>query len=101
MALTKQFLKSRPVCKVKFAVSSEEAEGREAVYVVGDFNDWSETANPMKKLKDGSFSLTIDLETGREYRFRYFSDGAWFNDPDADAYSFCTYATEDNSVISV
>ena len=41
MAITKKFLKSKPVCKVTFALSETEAKTAE---VVGDFNDWGATA---------------------------------------------------------
>ena len=37
MAITKKFLKSKPVCKVTFALTETEANSAE---VVGDFNDW-------------------------------------------------------------
>jgi len=51
MAIKKQFLKSKPVCKVTFSIQAENAEN---VAVVGSFNDWSETATPLKKLKNGT-----------------------------------------------
>src|SRR5579862_8358623 len=61
-------------------------EGVESVTVVGDFNGWSETANPMAPEVDG-FVATIPLEPGRAYRFRYLLDGyRWENDWNADAY---------------
>lgn len=98
MSLTKQFLKTKPVCKVRFRLSSEEAEQAEIVYLSGDFNDW-DTGQPMRRLKDGSFSLQLDLDSGREYQFRYLlQDGRWINDPEADRYEFCTFAGGDNSV---
>jgi 1,4-alpha-glucan branching enzyme len=50
------------------------------VYVVGEFNDWSETANPMQREGD-EFIAQIELTRGRAYRFRYLLDGArWEND---------------------
>lgn len=100
MAVTKQFLKTKPVCKVKFKLTSEDVNGAESVYLTGDFNNWSETAYPMKRLKDGSFTAQVDLEAGKEYRFRYLLDsGQWANDPDADRYEYCQYAGEENSLI--
>ena len=50
MAIKKQFLKSKPVCKVTFTVLAEEAE---KVTVIGCFNEWNEKAAPLKKLKNG------------------------------------------------
>jgi hypothetical protein len=41
----------------------------------------------MKAAKDGSFSVQIDLDTDKEYRFRYLLDGSkWVNDDEADKY---------------
>jgi 1,4-alpha-glucan branching enzyme len=55
--------------------------------VVGDFNGWSIEADPMERGDDGSFRRTIQLELGRQYRFRYVIDGErWVNAWDADDY---------------
>jgi hypothetical protein len=57
-----------------------------AAHVVGEFNDWSETATPMEQDDDG-FVATVPLEPGRRYRFRYLLDGErWENDWAADDY---------------
>jgi hypothetical protein len=54
----------------------------------------------MKALKDGSFTLTLDLENGREYQFRYFANGQrWFNEPEADKHVHSGLGDEHNSVI--
>jgi 1,4-alpha-glucan branching enzyme len=56
------------------------------VCVVGEFNDWSETADPMEHDGEG-FVAHISLAPGRTYRFRYLLDGVrWENDWEADAY---------------
>jgi len=87
MSIKKQFLKSKPVCKVSFKVSKELANGASKVNISGEFNNWSETADEMNALKDGSFSLSLDLESGRSYQFRYLLDGSiWVNDEAADHY---------------
>ena len=62
MSIKKQFLKSKPVCKVTFTLPAEEAK---SVAVVGSFNEWNTDATPLKKLKNGSFKGTIDLESGK------------------------------------
>jgi len=101
MSLNKQFLKSRPVCKVKFQLAKNEVNGCDEVFVVGDFNSWDEKACPMKKGKDGSFTVLVELEAGKDYRFRYHCGGQWYNDADADRFEFCPFAMADNSVISL
>jgi 1,4-alpha-glucan branching enzyme len=56
------------------------------VCVVGEFNDWSRTANPMERDGD-EFVARIALPPGRAYRFRYLLDGErWENDWSADTY---------------
>lgn len=100
MALRKQQLKTKPVCKVSFKINNTEANGAQTAFLVGDFNDWQTNAEPMKRLKDGSFSVTLDLESGREYQFRYLLDGEqWVNDDGADRYVFNPYGNCDNSVV--
>jgi 1,4-alpha-glucan branching enzyme len=100
MSIKKQFLKSKPVCKVSFKVSKEMAHGALKVNLAGDFNNWNETSDEMNSLKDGSFSLSVDLESGREYQFRYILDGTnWINDEAADAYKPSGFGDAENSVV--
>lgn len=59
----------------------------EQAAVVGEFNDWSETANPMSTGDDGRWSATVSLEPSRSFRFRYhLGDDRWENDWNADSY---------------
>lgn len=102
MSIKKQFLKSKPVCKVTFKVEKDQANGAKKISVVGDFNGWDEKAGEMKALKDGSFTLNLDLETGQEYAFRYFVDGyTWLNEPEADAHVPSGFGDAQNSMLSV
>lgn len=95
--LKKQYLKSKPICKVTFYTPA--AIEAETVYLVGDFNDWNETATPMEPLKDGRFKATLDLEANREYQFRYLVNQAeWHNDWEADKYVPNPFSG-DNSVV--
>jgi len=97
LMLKKQYLKSKPICKVTFYTpDSLEAE---TVYLVGDFNDWDEKATPMEPLKDGRFKVTLNLEKGKKYQFRYLvNESEWLNDWDADAYVPNPFSG-DNSII--
>jgi 1,4-alpha-glucan branching enzyme len=98
--LKKQFLKSKPVCKVTFTLSAEAVATAEIVKIVGDFNEWNTTeAIEMKSLKKGGFKAVLNLETGKDYQFRYLVDGEkWENDWAADKYIANEYG-EDNSVV--
>lgn len=96
--LKKQYLKSKPVCKVTF-YTPEEIEAEE-VNLVGDFNGWDEGATPMEKLKDGRFKVILPLDKDEEYQFRYLVNGAeWHNDWEADKYVPNPFLG-DNSVVT-
>ena len=97
--MKKEYTKTRRSCRVTFGLPS--AVDAQAAAVCGEFNEWDPAKNPMKRKKDGSFSLTISLKPGRTYRFRYLLDGErWENDWAADDYVPNEYGTQD-SVISV
>ena len=102
MSLEKRCLKSRPVTKVTFRLSHEAAHGAETVHLVGDFNDWCTDATPMTPLKNGEFKVSLDLESGNEYSFRYLiGDDTWENDWEADKYVPSGLAAVENSVVVV
>lgn len=95
----KRYLKSGEV-KADFTLPEEIAANAETVCLVGDFNNWDEAANPMQKLKSGTFKASLNLEPNREYQFRYLVNGKqWHNDWDADKYVSNPFSG-DNSVIS-
>ncbi|WP_435415503.1 isoamylase early set domain-containing protein [Polaribacter aestuariivivens] len=98
MAIKKQFLKSKPVCKVTFTVPTENANN---VAVVGNFNEWNAEATPLKKLKNGSFKGTVDLEANNSYEFRYLIDGEYVNEVEADAFAWNDFASAENCVIKL
>ncbi|GAC1529607.1 MAG: hypothetical protein NVS3B12_03130 [Acidimicrobiales bacterium] len=77
----------------------DAAVGAEEVSVCGDFNAWSGVGHAMVRAEDGSFRLTIALETGRRYRFRYLLDGdRWENDWAADEYVPNDFGGDDSLV---
>ena len=98
MAIKKQFLKSKPVCKVTFTLAAKEANN---VAVVGSFNNWNSESTPLKKLKNGSFKGTVDLKSDSSYEFRYLVDGVYVNEEQADAYAWNDYAGAENSVLAL
>ncbi|MBQ4818522.1 isoamylase early set domain-containing protein [Aquimarina sp. MMG016] len=96
MAITKQYLKSKPVCKVTFTVPAKEAN---SVSVAGEFNEWSTEATVLKKLKNGTFKGTVDLPKDNKFEFKYVVDGEWTNESEADGYQWNDYAAADNSLL--
>ncbi len=98
MAISKQYLKTKPICKVTFTVPAEDAK---EVAVVGDFNDWNPKAkgSKLKKLKNGSFKGTYDLPKDVTYEFKYIVDGNYVNEPEADGFQWNDFAGADNAII--
>ncbi|HNB53876.1 MAG TPA: isoamylase early set domain-containing protein [Anaerolineales bacterium] len=96
--MKKEYTKTGRSCKVTFECSPADAQ---EVVLLGDFNGWNSTETPMKRRKDGSFSATVSLKPGTEYRFRYLADGqTWLNDTAADKFVPNSFGTED-SVVSI
>ena len=100
--ITKKKLKNRPVCKVTFKLSEKEANSARKANIVGEFNNWDVNATPMKMLKRGDFTATVDLMLGKEHQFRYLLDDTnWKNDPTADKFVPTPFGRNENSVIIV
>jgi 1,4-alpha-glucan branching enzyme len=98
--IKKQYLKSRPVCKVTFRLPREAAPAATRAHIAGDFNNWDQEFTLMKRSKDGNFTVTIELEKGKEYRFRYLiDDKTWENDWHADKYVPNPFGGDDSVVI--
>lgn len=75
--------------------------GATSVAVAGEFNDWSVRSHEMGRRDDGSFAITLELEPGRTYCYRYWVDNErWENDWSADAYVPNEYGG-DNSLLDL
>jgi 1,4-alpha-glucan branching enzyme len=98
MGIAKQYLKTKPVCKVTFTVPAEEAK---KVAVVGDFNNWDSKGSTLKKLKNGTFKGTFDLPKESTYEYRYLVDGNYVNEAEADRYQWNDYAGTENAVLEL
>ena len=95
--LIKNYTKTKKKCRVTFKYPNQEQA--DSAMLAGEFNSWSTTGIPMRKLKDGSFSVTISLEADCAYTFRYVLDqGTWVNDLEADEYVANEHG-ENNSVV--
>ncbi|MBN2376422.1 MAG: isoamylase early set domain-containing protein [Sedimentisphaerales bacterium] len=91
---TKQAIAKKQVtftCKV-----NSEAQ---AVYLVGDFNDWQPTVGKMNEVKNGTFKKKMKLTPGN-YQYKFIVDGVWFNDPNAEEQTMNPYGTL-NSIVRV
>ena len=98
MAIKKQYSKNKSNCKVTFSIAVKDADN---VSVIGDFNDWDSKTHPLKKLKNGTFKGTVDLQKGQSYEFRYAVDGDYVNDEEADDYLWNDFAAGENGVLNL
>lgn len=68
--------------KVRVTFSMPSMDCGESLYLVGWFNEWDESVYRMERTADGGWSLTLELEPGCEYQYRFRTpDGRWLNDP--------------------
>ncbi|GIK61843.1 MAG: 1,4-alpha-glucan-branching protein [Ignavibacteriota bacterium] len=97
--IKKDYSKDGKTCKVTFIIPSDI--DAQSACVCGDFNNWDLKSSSLQKDKDGNLSVTVKLEAGKEYKFRYCVDNSrWENDPDADAQIPNPFGSDD-SVIKV
>ncbi|MBK7996152.1 MAG: S8 family serine peptidase [Blastocatellia bacterium] len=53
-----------------------------SIHLAGDFNKWSTTKTPMKKLKPGLWRVSLPCPEPGVYRYKYLIDGkTWIDDP--------------------
>jgi 1,4-alpha-glucan branching enzyme len=85
--------------KAKVTFTVDPRAGAQAAAVCGEWNDWSTGADVMRRDAEGGFSVTVVLDAGRTYRFRYLLDGQrWDNDWAADAYVRNKFGGDDSVV---
>ena len=85
--------------KARVTFTVDPRVGAQAAAVCGEWNDWSADADVMRRDAEGGFSVTVDLDAGRAYRFRYLLDGQrWDNDWAADAYVRNDFGGDDSVV---
>ena len=98
MPIKKQYVKTKPVCKVTFSVPHKEAQN---ISVVGDFNAWDIKYGVLTQLKNGTFKGVFDLNKDASYEFRYVVDGVFINEPDSDSFKWNDFAGAENGVLEL
>ena len=98
MPIKKQFVKTKPVCKVTFSVDAKTAS---QASVVGDFNNWNVAEGALNKLKNGTFKGVFDVTKDAAYEFKYVIDGVFVNEPEADSFKWNAFAGNENGVLVV
>jgi 1,4-alpha-glucan branching enzyme len=72
--------------KVRVTFSMPAGIWADTIHLVGDFNNWDKSSTPLR-LNDISWSVSLDLDPGKAYQYRYLINGAdWYNDWRADRY---------------
>jgi 1,4-alpha-glucan branching enzyme len=70
------------------------------VNLAGDFNNWDIESIPMKRLKNGEYTASVNLKKGREYQFKYLLDGKqWVNEKEADKHVPNEFHSENSVVV--
>jgi 1,4-alpha-glucan branching enzyme len=93
----KTYYKTKDYCKVKFSLTPEKAE---TVAILGLNSDW-ENAVSMKKKKDGTFNIEVNLPKDSSHEFKYLVDETiWLNEEEADDQQVNVYGGT-NSVITL
>ena len=70
-----------------------------SVALCGDFNDWSAEATALERGDDGTWQVSIPLEPGRSYRYRYVLDGERWENGQADRYEPNPYGGVDSVIV--
>ena len=97
--MKKTYSKTGSSCRVTFELPKDV--NADSVALCGEFNAWDPGKHLMKRRKDGSYSITISLKPGAEYRYRFLLDGErWENDWSADSYADNEFGTQD-SIVSI
>jgi 1,4-alpha-glucan branching enzyme len=100
MAIKKQYVKSRSICKVTFSIEENRIKDYQTAFLVGDFNNWEAMVAPMQKADNGQFSITVELEPKKEYQFRYLLDNStWLNEEKADSFVSTPFGDSENSLL--
>jgi 1,4-alpha-glucan branching enzyme len=75
------------------------APGARQVLLSGTFNNWSESAHPMKRDEKGFWKMTKILPEGK-HAYKFIVDGQWTLDPECCNIELNQYGTL-NSVIEL
>ena len=96
--MKKTYSKTGKKCRVTFELPAEA--NIESANLCGEFNDWNKSSHKLARRKKGNFTTTISLDSGKEYRFRYWvNDERWENDWNADKYLPNDFGSEDSIIV--
>ncbi len=73
------FVARKTLRPVNFVCNAPQAQ---AVFLVGDFNQWNIASHPMRRMPDRAWMLTLELPHGH-HRYAFIADGVLTLDPRA------------------
>jgi 1,4-alpha-glucan branching enzyme len=77
---SREHMVQRPLQRVVFRFDGRRAPAARTVALVGSFNHWNPGAHPLRRDRDGWWSVAVWLPAG-EYDYLFLVDGAPWNDP--------------------
>ena len=67
--------------KVRVTFTMPAIDGCSCLYLVGKFDEWNESVYRLQHAENGTWSLTLELESGREFQYHFrTNDGTWLDD---------------------
>ena len=89
-----------PPTVARFEYIPDNPAAAHSISVVGDFNGWHKSVDPMRRAEDGRFGLELRLAPGR-YLYKYVINGEWYiSDPRCREFEHDGYGAR-NSVLVV
>ena len=68
---------------------------------MGNFNNWNVANGALSRLENSTFKGTFEIPTLNTYEFRYFVDGLFINEAEADGLICNDFAGAENSLLIV
>ena len=73
--------KNRKDNKVRVTFTMPAVDGCDCLYLVGRFYPWNESTYRMQRADDGTWSLSLELESDHEFQYRFrTNEGSWLED---------------------
>ena len=87
--------------KVRVTFSIPASIWADTIHLVGDFNNWSTTATPLK-LDEVKWSVSLELEAGQAYHYHYLLNGQdWTSDWNTDQHVASDSGTHHSVVVTM
>ena len=94
-------IRKQPLANGRVAVTFQMPASlwADSLFLAGDFNNWNTRSHAMRQRADGVWEITLELDAGREYQYRFLVNGTdWQNDWNAEGYTDNPYSSE-NSIV--